>query len=344
MKRFLLISALAAATLCSAVTTSYSPPSGAITVTLAAPVNGVPKITPFSPAVRMPVANNFSGPVYGTVASVTTTTITDNVGGWTGGALSQAATPFFIRMLSGAASGTWWQISTSTANTANVLTILPRAGTNPSAMGVAPGDTYQIVPGDTLSILFGSIQNLMGDTSVTLADSVQIFDGLTWHAYWFNTTAGQWREGGTAFNKSNVVIPPDSGVFVSRNHAGTASLVMLGSVSTKPEQIIVPVSGVTIVGNVFPTAKTLSSLSINTMTGFVANTGSLATADQVVVFDGTIWHSYNYLASASQWREGATIFNKNSVAIPFGYPILISRGTGAAGGPNQLTLTPPYSL
>ncbi len=251
MKKLLFASALALTGSVFATTTSYSPPVGAVTTTLAAPVNGVPKSTFFTPALRMTTASSFVGPVYGTVSALTTTSITDAAGGWPAGALSQAATPYFIKFLSGAASGTWWQISTMVSNTTNGFTVLPRAGTNLSALGAAPGDTYQIVPADTLEILFNSVQASIGGTSQGVSDTVQFFDGTGWHTYWFNSTAGQWREGAAPFNKNNIVIPPDSGVLFIRNHPGTVSLVLLGSVATRAERIIVPSFGSAVVGSVY---------------------------------------------------------------------------------------------
>jgi hypothetical protein len=319
---------------------------GSVTVTLAAPVNGVPKITTFSPALRMFLGSNFVGKGRGTFTGVTATVLTDSTAGWTAGALSQAATPYFIRFRSGAAAGTWWQVSTSLSsqNTNTSLTVIGRANTTPLALGAAPGDAYELVPGDTLATLFGSIASSIGDTTPALADTVRVHDGVAWHEYHYNTQAGQWREGAAPFNKDNIVIRPDSGVVFIRKHPGSVSLVMTGAISTETERVLVPPTGVTLIGSVFPVSRTLGSLNLNNLERFVPNTGNIAACDKIVVFDGVAWHSFNYHLASGQWREGSAPFNKNSYAIPFGSPIYIERGSGASGPPGLVSLAPPYTL
>ena len=343
-KTLLLIAAgLLSVTVSQAVTEAYSPPVGGNLITLNGAVSGVPKITTFSLALRLPVSGAFVGRARGTLTGVSLTSFTDSQAGWSAGALSVPSAPYFIRIRSGAAAGTWWQISTSVANTASVATILNR-GIDPAAIGITTGDQYEIVPGDTLANLFGGLAGTIGGVSAATADAVRIHDGVSWKEYYYNTTVSKWREGAATFDKSNTVIRPDSGVVYVRRAAGNVSFAMLGSVSNAQEQISVNPTGVTFVGSVFPVGRTLGSLNVQTMPGFVMNTGTLTAADKVTVFDGVSWHTYQYNSSVAQWREGAATFNKNNFALPFGAPIIIERGSGATGGVVFLNLQPPYSI
>lgn len=341
MKKLFVLATLSLVPAAFAADVAYSPPVGGITVTLTGSVNGAPKVSTFTPALRLTLGSNFVGKGRGTLTAVTATTFADSTAGWGATALSQAATPYFVRIRSGAAAGTWWQVST-TSNTATVVTVLNR-GINPLTAGVAVGDSYEIVPGDTLQTLFADVALSIGGSSAATADLVRLHDGVSWKEYYYNTTANQWREGTSTFNRNNVVVRPDTGVVFVRRGAGNLSLVMLGAVSDAQEKITVASTGVSSIGSVFPTSRTLGSLNIQASLGFVANTGNLAAADKVTVFDGVSWKTFAYNQSAGQWREGTSSFNRNNFALPFGAPVIIERGTGSSGS-FFVTLTPPYTL
>jgi uncharacterized protein (TIGR02597 family) len=313
-----------------------------MTITFAAAVSGVPKISTFTPALRMPVSGSFVGKVRGTLTGVTSSTLTDSSAGWTTSALSTAATPYCLRITSGAASGSWWQISSTTASTSTTVTIINR-GINPVAAGIVAGDSYEVVPIDTLSTFFAGIASQIGGTSAANADLVRIHDGVNWKEYYFNTTVSQWREGTSSFNRNNIVLRPDYGVVFVRRGATPVSMVMVGNVSTQPERIVVSASGVTPVGNVFPVQMTLLQHALHASSGFIRNTGSVAAADKVQYFDGVNWKTYNYNNSVSQWREGTATFNRNTIPISVGSTLVVERPSGG-GTAFFVTLNPPYSL
>ncbi|MBP6506419.1 MAG: hypothetical protein KA257_02540 [Opitutaceae bacterium] len=324
----------------------YSDPVGGNIITLRGAVNGVPKVNTFSIAVRLPVGSSLTGKAHGALSGVTATTLSDSSAGWSSGALSQAATPYFVKMRSGAAAGTWWQISTSTANTASTVTVLNR-GLSPTAAGISIGDAYELVPGDTLATFFGGIASSIGGVDSAHADAVRLHDGTIWREYYFNTSSGimQWREGSVPFNRNNIIIRPDSGVVYYRRATGDITLGIVGTVATANERVTVRSAlGITVVGSAFPITRTLGSLNIQDMPGFVKNSGTLAAADKVTLFDGTIWKNFNYNISASQWREGTAPFNRNNFVIPYGAPVIIERGTDSTGDPVLLILKNPYSL
>ncbi len=341
MKKLFVLATLSLVPAAFAADVAYSPPVGGVTVTLAGAVNNVPKVSTFTPSMRLTLGANFVGKGRGTLTAVTATALSDSAAGWGAGALSQAAVPYFVRIRSGAGAGTWWQVST-TANTATTVTVLNR-GINPVAAGVASGDAYEIVPGDTLATLFDGLTPSIGGTSVATADVVRIHDGVNWREYFYNTSVSQWREGSSTFNRNNLVIRPDTGIVYIRKSAGNLSLVMLGAVSDAQEKITVGATGVTPIGSVFPVARTLGSLNLQATPGFVAFTGDIAASDKLNVFDGVNWRVFHYNASVSQWREGTSTFNRNTFALPFGAPVVLQRGS-AASGATLVTLTPPYTL
>ena len=343
MKKLFLAPLLLMVTLARATDVAYAPPLGGNTIVLAGASSGVPKVTTFSPALRLPVAGSFAGRARGTLTAVAATSFTDSQAGWSAGALSQVAAPYFVRIRSGAAAGTWWQISTTAANSSTDVTILNR-GVSPSTLGMAPGDVYEIVPGDTLANLLGSLAPSIGGASASVADAVRVHDGVNWREYYYNSTVSKWREGAATFDRGDTVIRPDSGVVFVRQAAENISLRMVGIVSDASERVLVNPTGVTVVGSVFPVARTLGSWNIQSLPGFVNYTGDLSAADKVTIYDGVNWRTFQYNSAVSQWREGASTFNRNTFAPPFGSPVVIERGSGATGSVVQLTLQIPYSL
>jgi hypothetical protein len=341
---WVLLPLLLAAELLRGQTSTATVPVGCISVTLSGAVNGVPAISTFSPCLRLPISPSFVGKSRGTFTAVTSTTLSDNEAGWTAGALSQAALPYFVRIRSGAAAGTWWQVSTSTANTSSLLSVYNRNQALDSTLGIVVGDAYEIVPGDTLSTLFAGLESQIGGLSSMTADVVRLHDGVIWHEYYYNSTSAKWKEGSSSFDRSNIVIRPDAGVVYIRRGTGDLGLSILGFVSDAQERILIAGTGVTTVGNVFPVVRSLGSLNIQNMPGFIANTGSVSSADKLRIFDGVLWKIYNYNSANSQWREGTSSFNRNATSLPFGALLIVERGTGAIGSAAFLTLDLPYTL
>jgi len=338
----LLIAGLATSSFVYSATIAYSPPVGGMTVSLTGSVGGVQKITSFTPALRLPISSSFIGKSRGVLTAVSATQFTDTSAAWAAGALSQASAPYFVKITSGAAAGAWWQIST-TASTTSTVTIV-NTNVSPVAVGVVAGDRYEIVPGDTLATMFSGLATSIGGTSASVADAVRIHDGAGWREYYYNTTAAKWREGLSTFDRSNTVIRPDAGVVVVRKIAGNLGLRMIGSVAVTSERIVVKPTGLTVVGSVFPVARTVGSLNVQSLPGFVAYTGDQAACDKISFHDGTGWRILQYNQTASQWREGISTFNRNNLSIPLGAPIILQRGSAATGSAVLLDLTAPYTL
>lgn len=343
VKKFAVAPALLSLALTAfAVDEAVSPPVGGVTVTLAAAISGVPKITSFSMPMRLPVASAFTGKVFGTLTaasdSTSSGTLSDTTAGWSTSALVQTGAPYFIKIRSGNASGTIWQIA---ANTGTSLTVAANRGFTPVASGVAAGDRYEIIPGDTLATLLSGIAVSGGGTSASTADVVRIHDGVSWREFHYNTVAGAWREGSLPIDRGTFIIRPDSGVFYMRRGATPLSLVMLGNVSTSPERIAVGATGVSVVGSVYPANRVFGALALESSPSLVRNAGTLATADKVNHFDGVSWRYYSYVVANNRWQE--LFADRTNTTLPFGVPLVVARGTSATAA-FWITLTPPYTL
>jgi hypothetical protein len=328
-------------------TTVTTTPVGVVNVTLAAAGSGSVKITTFTPAIlRIPVSSTFIGKSRGIITSFTGTSITDTQAGWSAGSLSAAATPYFIKMRSGNAVGAMWQISTATDNTSTSATIISLHGLDPIKAGVTAGDSYELIPADTLDTFFAGIETRIGGTSSSTADTVRIYDGSAWHEYYLNTSVSpaQWREGTATFNKNNTVLRPNSGIIYTRRGTTPIVLPLPGNVCDIAEKYPVPALGVTFISGSYPVDRPLSTLNINSLSGFKAYSGNLANADKVTFFNGTAWKTYNFNNTANQWREGTSSFNKNNDLVAAGSPIIIERGAGNTGSAVLYGAPLPYTL
>ena len=320
--------------------TAYTVPEGYVTVSIPAGSVGAPSVTTFSLSLRENAPSNFVGQASGKITGVTSNTITNSSAAWSAGALSQAATPYFIRIMSGAAKGRTLQITT-TANTSTTITV-NNQGTDLTTLGITTGtDTYEIFPGDTLNTFFGT--STLGSTAAASADVVRIHSGTVWNEYYFNTTANQWRLGSVPVNQNNVVLRPDSGITFYRRGTSALQYVVLGRVPSTDLRVVVNNSGITYVGGVFPVNQTLSTANFNSLSGWVNNTGSVTTADKVTIWSGSVFNSYNFNQAANQWRNGSVPVNQNNVVITAGTPVIIER-PNVASGTTTLVKPIPYDV
>lgn len=193
--------------------------------------------------------------------------------------------------------------------------------------------SFDVIPYWTLVTALPSGAGLKTGTSATVADTVTIIDPVSGsgNAYFYHSTANQWRRGST--DSSHVIIPPGSGLMVTRKDPSQVNVQIAGQVRTGPVQADIaagPSSGVrqSFVANPFPLdSKTLAQSGLftgNSSTGVVGGT-SATTADNVIIVDpntGAI-NTYFYNTSVNQWRRGST--DSSSVTIPDGAAVIISR-------------------
>jgi len=296
-------------------------------------------------AIALPLQDSISldfvGRSSGVISSLTSNTITATEAGWTPGALSVAATPFFIKITSGAQEGRLLEISTSVAaqNTATTVTVANQ-GTDLSTLGIltgATGDTFQIIPADTLGSLFGT--STFGGTSYKTSDNIQRWTGVNWQTFYYNTANNRWQSSTSTNSANNVILRPDTGYLYVRRGSTPINLAFYGTVPIDPAKIIVRNSGGSYIGNSFPVDVALSTFS--GIPGWVS-TDSPTTSDRVSRWNGTQWQKFYFDSVDNRWELTTTRANASAVKIAFGTPVMIER-VGTAPGIATLSQPLPYN-
>ena len=329
--------------------TATTDPVGFVTVSAAAG-NGTDRTTS---VISFPLVSpeTITGQVNGLITGVTANSISNSSAGWSAGALSVAATPYVIRITSGAAKGYTFLISTSTANTATTFTIdSEEAGqVDLSTLGIvtgASGDSYAIYGCDTLSSALGTpaTSGIQGGTSSagTGADIVQLFVAGSWRQYYYNTTSASWRRIGPNTISDNVPIRPDGAVIYSRLPASALNLTVLGTVPTSNRKALVNNSGVSFLSNSWPVNLTLGTSAIQSIPGWVSSaTYNATTTDIVQMMVNGAWLKYYY--TGTNWKRVGPNTLSDSVSILTGSALIIQKA-GSSIGASALAQTLPYSL
>ena len=214
--------------------------------------------------------------------------------------------------------------------------------------GVAVGDTFKLRKHWTLGSLFGTTVTgpiAVGGGSSTTADTIIIWNSAsqTLQSYYFKTSGlggTGWRQAGgsTSTDMSGVDIYPDEGFLIGRKETSASSYLLLQSVLTGPIQIPLAV-GINFVANPYPAPLPLSSFPVFGSPGYLGpvglNGGTLTTADQVQIYNGSLLQSYYYKTSGlggTGWRlgGGSTSTDQSSAAIPVGGMAIINHKTGSA--------------
>ncbi len=285
-------------------------------------------------------------PITGTISAVTANTISDASAGWTAGQLSAVASPYLIKITSGAATGRTFLISTTTANTATTVTIDAKDAvqTNLTAVGIVSGDKYEIYRCYTLAGLLGtpSTSGVLGGTTVATADNVMICINGVLETYYYSTTLNRWTQS-IAGNPdaTNTPIRPDTGILYGRLAATSFTLVIPGKVSTTARVAMVKNSGTTILAQNWPVATTLANSNIQQIPAWVASS-SANTSDKVKITTNGLSATYWY--DGTNWRKqilGSPIANNQS--IPAGSAVTLER-LGAQAGYSPLSQPLPYNL
>lgn len=282
---------------------------------------GIPLDDPAGPA---------SGIKGGRVAAFTATTLTHASGGWTADVLGAEAAPWAVRFTSGSAAGKLVDIG---GNTATTLTL---RNVDLTTLGVAVGDTFELVALDTLGTLFGSTV-LQGGTSTINADNVQIRSGGTAITYFYDTTLNYWRRSTTTVNANDATLRPGSGSALLRRGA-TKTFTVTGRVLGTTYRQPVANAGATTLTHGFPTDTTLGALAFQTrLNGWRAGTSTAA--DQLYLHNGTTWIGYVY--NGTNWIALTGGAVSNSVPVPAGALLLIQR-PGATSGTTDFVYPLPY--
>lgn len=275
-------------------------------------------------------AGPLAGIKAGKVAAFTATTLTHASGGWTSGVLGAAAAPWAVRFTSGNAAGKLVDIANNTATT------LTLKNTDLTALGVAVGDTFELVAIDTLGTLFGSA-TLQGGTSTANADNVQIRSGATALTYFYDTALGYWRRSTTTANASDATLRPGSGFAILRRGA-TKTVTVTGRVLGCTYRQPIANAGATTLTHGFPIDTTLGALAFQTrLSGW--RSGTTTAADQLYLHNGTTWVGYVY--NGSHWIALSGGANSDTIVVPAGALLLVQR-PGATAGTTDFVFNLPY--
>ena len=339
----LVLSAVCAAALtlsaAQAQTAGSELPTGFANISIAAGSGTAKKTTLISIPLLEDV--NITGSKTGRITGVGSNTLTVAGAGWTAGALSAPATPYLIEITSGAATGHMLLVSTATANTADTVTIdageVSRVG-NLTTLGITAdattGDTFRIWPADTLGSFFGTPETtgILGGSSAATADTIALVVGGSASTYFYNTalTPPRWaRVGlGGSTDQSNVVIPPYAGVQYARLGATALEFRVLGRMPVGSRKVAIRNSGTTLLAPFWPVNQTLSSLGLHNLPGWQSGSSS-ATADTVVLTANGSATTHYY--DGTRWRRAGLNSNSDSVAVPPGASLLITKRGSAPG-------------
>ncbi len=284
------------------------------------------------------------GAITGVISSLTSNTITNTSAAWTAGELSAVATPKVLRILSGAAEGRTFLLSTTVQNSATTVTLHSTENTTDlTTLGIATGangDRYQIFDCDTISSFFGDTSLIVKNNNPDLADNILLFVGGAWSTYYFHVTNNRWtRRALGSPDATNQPVKPEAGLMFNRLGSAAMALNITGSVPMTKRADVVKSSGITFLGTHWPVNSTLGSSGIQSIAGWTSN-ASFNSADQVQLLISGTWRKYWF--DGTNWRRsalGSPISDNES--IPAGTAIMINK-TNASGSDSLLTKNRPF--
>ncbi len=319
-------------------------PVGYVSVTIGAGTGAARRISPLS--LPLYGSANAEGQMVGQITGFTSNTLSNADAAWAPGQLAQAATPYLIKLTSGAAAGRTFLISTTAANTSTTVTIdaadlVPGALT---AVGIALGDQYEILPCDTFLSFFGTPEEsaILGGASAATADTVTMVTNEATETFFYSTTLNRWTKSFIGSpDASNTPLRPDSGLYYNRLANTSLSLVVAGQVSTTNRQTPVRNTGVTQLAQNWPVSLTLGNSGIQALPSW-GSALAATSADKVkLTVNGA---TSTYWFDGTNWRKqmlGSPI--SNAVILPAGSTVTLEK-SGGASGYNTLTQPLPYTL
>lgn len=335
----LLASLLAAPTILPAQNVKTEP-VGYVTTTIAPSLNGTTfATTPVSPTLLQ--VSSVSGVTNGQISAVSSNSITVASAGWATNQLSSSQAHLLVK--GGELEGLLLRIVSNTADTA----VLDTLGINLSAAGLQVGNTFQLVQGDTLLSMFGTTaEGVVGgspqDFNAGKTDRVTLRDttGVV-RTYYFNTVAQQWRRLGSNSDQGNVQISPYAGVFYARIGQTPLDYISTGVVPTSPVKIILPATGTSFVGRVYPTDGKISDFGFDTLPDWKkSNLHGTQAADRITTTDesGVV---RSFFHDGSHWKRLGSSVARSTTPVKAGGAVSVLRNSDA---PQILEIPLPYSL
>jgi len=318
----------------NAQTTATTDPVGFTTVTVRAKTGSTKATTTIVLPMELPDA--YAGSCAGAVVTVVSgqTVITFPSAIFTANQFTGTANEHYFRLTSGSNNGDFSKV------VANTTTSITLADDFSAVLVVSSGtaSAFSLTPYWTLGKAFPSGGGLTGGTSATAADTITIYNAsFVGTTYYYNTSNSRWQTGISA--SDNVLIPPGTGLAVARNQTSAASIVQVGNVPLGYSSVDINGSSsgtatkYTLVGSAYPLAsKTLKDIGLYTgssSTGVVGGTSATA-ADTITIYNPStgVGTAYYYNTTNARWQTG--ISASDTVTIPEGASVLITRKSGRA--------------
>ena len=276
---------------------------------------------------------------------------------------SAASDSHYLQFTSGALSGQWFQVASSTETSITVAEDLV-------SLGAASDDNFKVVPFWTLATLFGTdfpvstdpfgaVAQVLGNDVTGVGINKAPSSNYAYHDGSSGYIAAGWFNVNDAFagNFDNLALSPDTFITIRNQSGSTISLVVPGKVPTVPLSIGVVADATSandnLVYNPYPADI---QLSLSSLTDVVeVSTDPFSPVSQVVVYE-----SYNELNPSPTanyaYHDGSSgyiaigWFNVNdafagvqdTVTIPQGGAFIIRKGPGTSDGYWKASL--PYTL
>lgn len=309
-------------------------PVGAVTITIPAG----PSTTLFGAPMKA------QSVFVGKVGSVSENVITINRNAFSGLNLGNSSEPFYVLFTTGAQTGRALLIN---ANTDSTITVSINEGgasvaLNSTDASVLADDVFEVIPGDTLASLFGTAGDLKitgGEYSYT-ADTVSLWNGARFVAYYYNTAYGYWVMSGSAANANDTYISPNIAVALAlRSGRPGFGLTFVGEAQN--HNLIYSHSGsaIKMFAQQFPVDVALSELTVS---GGLQSGNASYLADTVSLWNGARWIAY-FQHSDGRWlRNGDSVTDYSDLVLSPGQAIAILRRSSRAGGGVFLKSGRPY--
>ncbi len=291
----------------------------------------------------------------GRLTAVGPTTLENAAAGWTPGAFSTAASPYFVRLTSGPHTGRTFRISTATANTATRLT-LADDGLDLTTLNLAVGPTgtaYEIIPGDTFATFFGTTAPgdslvVQGAADPLAADLVQIWGGAAWLSFYYNTTWSRWARDTDAItdpSRNDFLLRSDRGLMITRRASTPLTLAVVGRVLATPQRAVHArtENALTFLATMQAGDTTLGALALQNSdrTAGWRSSSDPAQADTLLVWSGTTWFSFFHNNDTGHWqRVGDPTPDRDGYVIAAGTPVFVQRRTAGTTTADQTVSFP----
>jgi uncharacterized protein (TIGR02597 family) len=257
-------------------------------------------------------------------------TVTDSRAKWVDGQFEGLNGPHYLEIASGPYAGFTTDIITSRGPSRSLVLDVDLSTL------LSGGEAYTVRPHWTLASVFGPANEVgLGGGSCVTGDEILVLNTSTkaYLTYYYKTLGlggTGWRSATSPFtDQSNAPLPLGTGVLIRRKQAGDVFLKLFGSVKTGNTLLQVE-PGLNIVANIAPTGVMLGDSGLYTgdlSTGLAG--GSMTSADQVLLFDGTSYQTYYYKTTGlggTGWRSAASSsLDASSTLIPHGGALLIQR-------------------